>query len=268
MSSYFPIAPLLNIAKEAGDLILQYYYEDTEIRYKADMSPLTQADEASHTHIVTFLEKFTPHIPVLSEESTEILSYTERQKWPLFWLLDPLDGTKEFIHKRDEFTVNIALIQNGVPILGIVHAPVLDICYYSTWENKAFQYKDGVHSPLTPLARQNKEKLIIVGSRSHSDEKFDALLNEIRIKTPQEIEVVFIGSSLKLCMVASGEADIYPRTGPTMEWDTAAADAVVRASGGRVCALDQPSHDLNYNKENLKNPAFIAIRQNLQWPII
>ncbi|NVK20933.1 MAG: 3'(2'),5'-bisphosphate nucleotidase CysQ [Kangiellaceae bacterium] len=245
---------ICQIAKDAGKKILEIYQKDFEIYEKKDESPLTEADLASHHHIVAQLEALTPDIPILSEESSAI-SWQERSSWETYWLIDPLDGTKEFIKKNGEFTVNIALIYKHNPVLGVVYAPVLDTLYFGSTDigakkqvANASAVKIQSAAPINPL-----NKIKIVGSRSHASDDMQTYLQQF-----SDFEMIPMGSSLKLCLVAEGAADIYPRLGPTSEWDTAAAHAVVVAAGGR-CINYETNEELLYNtKESLLNPYFIV----------
>jgi 3'(2'), 5'-bisphosphate nucleotidase len=249
---------LIAIARAAGAAIMQVYHsDDTGITQKSDQSPLTRADLAAHQVIVAGLAALNPHYPILSEEAADI-AYTERGTWTRYWLVDPLDGTKEFIKRNGEFTVNIALIENGIPILGVVYAPVLDVCYYGTVGEGAFvQRGAAVAQAIHSVVAAENETIKVVASRSHSDERTAALLQKLG-----KVECISMGSSLKLCLVAEGAAHFYPRLGPTMEWDTAAADAVVRAAGGRVCQRNGDA--LQYNKPNLLNPEFFVLAKDDQ----
>jgi 3'(2'), 5'-bisphosphate nucleotidase len=195
---------------------------------------------------------------VLSEESTQI-SYIERQSWQRFWLVDPLDGTKEFIKRNGEFTVNIALIENGQPVLGVVYAPVLDVCYYAARGLGAFVKRGEVSQLICVQPHTAGQPVKVVASRSHSDERTTELLKQLG-----DHECISMGSSLKLCLIAEGVAHFYPRLGPTMEWDTAAAHAVVNEAGGIVCDLN--GDELSYNKPDLHNPYFLVMpaRDKLQ----
>jgi 3'(2'), 5'-bisphosphate nucleotidase len=240
------------IAIQAGEATLEIYSRvDPGVTYKKDDSPLTAADLASHEQIMVGLRKLTPDIPILSEEGAES-PYSERRDWARFWLVDPLDGTKEFIKKNGEFTVNIALVDVGVSTLGVVYAPVLSRGYLGAQELGAWQQEgDGEWKPIRAKGT-GQSSLAVVASRSHAGEALKAFLAEF----PKH-HLVSLGSSLKLCLVANGVADLYPRLGPTMEWDTAAAHAVVSAAGGEV--LDFSGEPLRYNKENLLNPYFIVL---------
>lgn len=243
-------------AREAGKAILEVYETDFEVESKADESPLTEADLRAHRLISRRLHERYPHVPILSEESSQQAAYEIRKDWPMYWLVDPLDGTKEFVKRNGQFTVNIALIENNRPTVGVVYAPVLDWLYLGSPAGGHKIEGDGAPMPLAPPVEKNGDKLVVVGSRSHPSEELTAFVEEQK-KNYAEVEFVAMGSSLKLCMVAEGKADIYPRFGPTMEWDTAAAHAVVSASGRRVIAHGTDD-DLPYNKENLLNGWFVV----------
>jgi len=244
---------IVQLARAAGAAILKIYRsENFGETSKADNSPLTLADLAAHDIIVAGLRKLDPEHPILSEEDANI-PYAERSKWTKFWLVDPLDGTKEFLKRNGEFTVNIALVENGVPVLGVVYAPVLDVCYYAARGTGAFvQRGDSASVPVKTLAHTADAPIKIVASRSHSDARTTALLDKLG-----DHQCISMGSSLKLCLVAEGAAHFYPRLGPTMEWDTAAAHAVVNAAGGMVCNAAEQA--LRYNKEDLHNPEFFVL---------
>jgi len=248
------ISSLISIVKEAGSEILKIYeLEDLGISQKEDNSPLTLADNASNNVICNKLNKLTPNLPILSEEGGNI-SFDKRKKWDTFWLIDPLDGTKEFIKKNGEFSVNIALINHFKPILGIVYAPVLDTTWYGSASEGSFKMiKNNKPEKINVLKFNKNETIKVVSSRSHSNNtKLDKFLTEY----PKH-ELIFMGSSIKICLVADGSAHIYPRLGPTMEWDTAAAHAVVKFAGGNILDIDD-KHELSYNKENLLNPSFLV----------
>lgn len=237
---------------EAGKEILQIYDSgDFSIEAKADNSPLTMADKAAHNKIVSFLEQ--TDIPILSEEGKSI-AFEERSKWEYFWMVDPLDGTKEFIKKNGEFTVNIALIHQGRPVLGIVYPPVLGEMYWAIDGQGSFKEMDGEVSKLsTSQKKLSAKELKVVASRSHMSPETQDFVDQLT-----EPKIVSKGSSLKFLLVASGEADVYPRFGPTMEWDTAAAHIIVTEAGGSVTLEDRETN-LSYNKENLLNPFFIVL---------
>jgi 3'(2'), 5'-bisphosphate nucleotidase len=240
------------IASEAGEAILDVYEgADVTASYKDDRSPLTQADLASHGLIAMRLWELAPDIPLLSEEA-KATPYPERKGWPLFWLVDPLDGTKEFLKRNGEFTVNIALIGEGRPILGVVHAPVPRTSYAAAEGLGAFKKRGKNTTAIKVQAAEGTLK--VVASRSHAGPETEAFLTRLSASYP--LDVLSIGSSLKLCLVAEGAAQLYPRFGPTMEWDTAAAQCVVEEAGGRV--LDLQGERLGYNKESLLNPFFVV----------
>ena len=246
---------VISAAIAAGKAILTVYSRDFEVEFKEDKSPLTEADKVSHEVIMNFLEK-TPY-PVLSEEGKDI-EYSERSSWKRYWCVDPIDGTKEFIKKNGEFTVNIALIEDGVPIFGVVYAPVLQDLYLGEANVEAYRIKVKNNELNTDSKVHLPEKLpsvyTVVGSRSHRSSETEAFIDDLRSKYG-EIDFISKGSSLKLCMVAEGSAHIYPRHAPTMEWDTAAGHAVVLGAGGYVHDYNTKS-SLVYNKENLLNPWF------------
>jgi len=241
------------IAYQAGAAIMDIYQGGgTVATSKPDGSPLTQADLKAHQTIVEGLTSLTPEIPILSEEAADIL-FPVRSQWTRFWLVDPLDGTREFIKRNGEFTVNIALIENGEPVLGVVYAPVPDVCYYGARGAGAFvQRGDTAAQPIKVKPHAAGEPIKAVASRSHSDPRTEALLKQLG-----DHQCISMGSSLKLCLVAEGAAHVYPRLGPTMEWDTAAAHAVVNAAGGIVC--DMKGKELRYNKVDLHNPEFLVL---------
>lgn len=241
---------VVEIARQAGEAIMKVYLSgEIGETSKADNSPLTLADLAAHNIIVTALRNLTPEIPVLSEEAADI-PYAERAQWKRYWLVDPLDGTKEFVKRNGEFTVNIALVEDGVPVLGVVYAPVLDICYFGAKGGGAFKKSVGSDAQTISVMQSIAgETVKVVASRSHSDIRTQSLLERLG-----KFECISMGSSLKLCLVAEGAAHFYPRLGPTMEWDTAAAHAVVNAAGGVV--VSKAGDELHYNKEDLHNPEF------------
>lgn len=247
---------LKTIAREAGQAILDVYHsDDFQVQRKGDNSPLTAADLAAHRVIDAGLAALTPDIPRLSEEAADI-PFEERQHWPRFWCIDPLDGTKEFINRNGEFTVNIALIENNQPVSGIIYVPISDELYWndarSAWKQTADE--EPLRIRCRPLGRQ----LTLIASRRHGQEKNAALLGPLAEQF-DSIETVNKGSSVKMCLIAEGQADIYPRLFPTSEWDTAASQAIVEAAGGRLIDAHtlQP---LQYNlRESLENPWFIVV---------
>ena len=244
--------PLLDIARAAGEEIMRIYAGEFTVDMKEDKSPVTDADLAAHRVINTDLQRITSGMPVLSEESAGI-PFSERGRWESYWLVDPLDGTKEFINKNGDFTVNIALIQRGVPLLGVVYVPVTGMSYYGCAGVGAFKRdRDGQASPIKVRKLIEGAPVKVVASRSHRGPLLDGYLEKLG---PHE--TVSRGSSLKFCLVADGTADVYPRLGPTSEWDTGAGHAVVLAAGGQVIGMD--GKPLPYNsKDSLLNPHFIA----------
>ena len=251
------------VAASAGEEILSVYDGDFDVEIKGDGSPLTVADQRSHTIIARELARITPEIPMLSEESGEDV-FRERLGWSRYWLVDPLDGTKEFVSRNGEFTVNIALIEHGEPVLGVVHTPVQGVTHLAARGVGAF--KSQQHEEPVPISvREPKaDSIIMVASRSHAGPEVEAYKSRVE-NDLGPVSITSMGSSLKLCLVAEGSADIYPRLGPTSEWDTAAAHCVVDVAGGRVTGMDGES--LRYNKENILNPWFLVSGGgNIDWP--
>lgn len=245
------IPAIVELARAAGDRILEIYDTDFDVQHKDDASPLTAADLASHRCIVDGLSRLVPLYPILSEESADI-PFEERKSWNPYWLVDPLDGTKEFVKRNGEFTVNIALIQDHRPVLGVVHVPVTGVTYYAADDAGAFR-RDGDDEPVAIRVHDGARTPRVVGSRSHRSDDVNRYLANLG-----EHEMVAMGSSLKFCVVAEGNADVYPRLGLTSEWDTAAAHAVVTGAGGRVVHLD--GTDLLYNaKADILNPHFMVL---------
>lgn len=245
------IEPLIALAKETGEHIMRVYQRDFAVETKADQSPLTEADRTSHDHILARLRELTPSLPILSEEGG-LPDYDSRRQWSRYWLVDPLDGTKEFVKKNGEFTINIALVEQGQPVLGVVHAPALETSYIGRRGHGAFRIMDGVRTPIHVRQLPNGPLMLVV-SRSHHGDTVNRLLERL-----PSYETLSVGSSLKFCLVAEGKADLYPRFGPTSEWDTAAAQCVVEAAGGRVTRIDLSP--LRYNtKESLLNPDFLVL---------
>lgn len=244
------IHTIIDLAKEAGVKILEFYTEEMEVTTKKDESPLTKADLAAHHIIVDGLKSLTPTIPIISEE-TGVPAYSVRSTWDTFWIVDPLDGTKEFIKRNGEFTVNIALIENGEPVLGVVYAPAMDVMYYAEKGKGAFK-QDGTNEAVQIFSmRADKSKpLSLIESRSHGSQELEDYLEKEQLTISERVKS---GSSLKICLVAEGVADIYPRLAPTMEWDVAAGDCVYRNSAKEGT---HPS-ELRYNKENLLNNSFV-----------
>jgi len=246
-----------NVSIEAGKEILNFYNNDIEVTHKEDLSPLTKADLASNKIILESLTKLNSNIPILSEES--LVDWSIRKKWKKYWLVDPLDGTKEFIKKNGEFTVNIALIEDNNPILGVVYVPAKSLLYLAEKNKGSFKTNtkdklenfEGIQKILVS-SQTNRPR--VIGSRSHSNATF---VNWVKEKFPNA-EIVQAGSSLKFCLIAEGEADIYPRFGPTSEWDIAAGHMIVDEAGGKIRTFQNNS--IKYNtKENIINPEFYAI---------
>lgn len=257
-----PIEPsfVLEVLDEASAVILEVYQrEDLGVEHKEDDSPLTEADRRANEVIVQRLTERYPEIPVLSEESREV-PYEERSKWQRFWLVDPVDGTKEFIKRNGEFTVNIALVEDGVPVFGGVARPTEGTIFFGgPTIGASLRDKDGTIVTLDQSARphfRDLEKVTVVASRSHLTQEVTDLVEDLR-QQGKEVEFLSAGSSLKLCLVAEGKADVYPRFGPTMEWDTGAAHAVVLGAGRKV-HIAETGEPLVYNKQDLLNPWFIV----------
>ncbi len=245
---------------EAGHEIMKIYStEDFGVEMKGDNSPLTKADIASQKVIMKYLEK--TNIPVLSEESDEQVEFVVRKSWTRCWVVDPLDGTKEFIKRNGEFTVNIALVENSKPIFGVIYVPARDELYYSIPGEGAYIRKSVAgNSPEERLpAQELPPAFTIVGSRSHSSPETEAYIDEMKAKHG-EVDFAASGSSLKFCLVAEGKAHSYPRFAPTMEWDTAAGHAILLAAGGSVVVWPEKT-ELRYNREQLRNPWFLATIQ-------
>lgn len=250
------VKKIIEIAEAAGKEIMHIYdTDDFAITDKSDKSPLTKADKAGNAVIVEALQKNYPDIPIISEEN-KMIEYADRKNWEYFWLVDPLDGTKEFIKKNGEFTVNIALIRNGKPVMGVVGIPAKNQMYYAVENKGAFKIDENGNETKLHINELKENEIALIGSRSHPSPEFDAYLKDMESKYAT-VNFVPAGSSLKFCLVAEGKADIYPRLGPTMEWDTAAGHALVLEAGARVKIYGE-DRDLQYNKENLLNPFFIV----------
>ncbi len=251
------IEPVITLSKQAGDAILTIYNrDDFGERLKSDDSPLTEADLASHRILEDGLQKLTPNIPVLSEESKAI-AFAERKQWQTYWLVDPLDGTKEFIARNGEFTTNVALIHDHRPILGVIYVPVKDTFYFSAKYFGAFKQlgnseKQKITVRSVPIVNGDKH-YTIVASRRHGLDKVEQLCEQMK-----NYDLASKGSSLKMCMVAEGEADFYPRLAPTSEWDTAAAQIIVEEAGGRLVKTDFEVMEYN-TKDELLNPHFLVL---------
>ncbi len=247
---------LIHIVQKAGDAIMQVYQqEDFEVEFKSDQSPLTIADKKSNDVINAALSKHFPDIPIISEENREI-AFNERKDWKYCWIVDPLDGTKEFIKRNGEFTVNIGLAAENRMVMGIIYVPVSQETYFGRKGEGAWCIdKNGTKSILQAKV-PGKEKLIMAGSRSHPSKEFDRYIKQ-RTRDFDSFEIISAGSSLKFCLVAAGKAHEYPRMGPTMEWDTAAGHAIAEAAGASIS--EYPSgNELLYNKKDLHNPYFIV----------
>lgn len=249
------IKSIVELAQRAGKATLEIYKEDFDFEVKGDNSPLTMADKKSNEVIIEGLLSLYPDIPIISEEN-KLLDFSIRKNWTYCWLVDPLDGTKEFIKKNGEFTINIALIHNGQPVLGVVDVPVKNKTYFAKKNFGAYLLDNGVESKLKIRSLKDSNTLNIVGSRSHNTPELEAYVE----KQKERFEVVnFVpaGSSLKFCLIAEGLADVYPRLGPTMEWDTAAGQSVAMEAGAEVLIFET-GVPLSYNRENLLNPNFIV----------
>ncbi|THB74874.1 MAG: 3'(2'),5'-bisphosphate nucleotidase [Gammaproteobacteria bacterium] len=245
---------VISIAIEAGGEIMQVYSGEFEVETKKDSSPITIADKKAHQTIVSGLMQIQSDIPILSEEGAH-LPFEIRKNWRTYWLIDPLDGTKEFINRNGEFTVNIALIEDGYPILGVVGYPVANKVYFAATDIGTFEIdlKSNSRQPLSTRSAKKSDIIKVVASKSHMDERL-----QVALESQTGIETIAVGSSLKLCMLAKGEADFYPRIGPTSEWDIAAAQCVLEVAGGRVLTLD--GKRVSYNqKESLVNSDFVAL---------
>lgn len=265
-----PIAleKIINLVIQAGKAVLTVYETNFDTKYKDDTSPLTTADKQSHNLLTQELSQLHPHIPILSEEGQNI-PHQERKEWKQFWLIDPLDGTKEFIKRNGEFTINVALIHNTIPVLGIVYLPVKAILYFARKQNGAYKINlEENHrqfnnlpevlklSQKLPLKRKPSEPFTVIVSRSHLSGETADYINKIK-EQHQKVNLISAGSSLKFCLIAEGTANIYPRLGPTMEWDTAAAHAIVNEAGKKIYQYNSED-ELSYNKENLRNGWFIV----------
>ncbi|WP_457622333.1 3'(2'),5'-bisphosphate nucleotidase CysQ [Persephonella sp.] len=264
------INELIKISKEAGKEILDVYNSHISVEYKEDKTPLTEADKRSHQVITDRLEKISSY-PVLSEEGKDI-PYNERKNWEYFWMVDPLDGTKEFIKRNGEFTVNIALIHKNRPVLGVVYAPAIDTLYYGGKDIGAYKINNNETVDLNSIkpSEEVPKRITVVASKSHLNEETKEFIKMLE-NFYENVETTSIGSSLKICLLAEKKADIYPRIAPTMEWDTAAAHAVLNAAGGRIIRYEKIQNlqdlkdlpEIEYNKENLLNPYFVAIRSDV-----
>ena len=248
---------LVDISRKAGNEILDVYKDSFEITLKEDLSPLTDADKRSNEVIISKLKSIYPGIPILSEEEKEV-QFSARKSWEMFWLIDPLDGTKEFVKRNGEFTVNIALIKNQLPIAGVVYAPTKNIFWYGAENIGSYKLEEGSKAKRIEVNQSTDSPVKVVTSRSHPSAKLESYLKRF-----SEYEIVHMGSSLKICLVADGTAHVYPRLGPTMEWDSGAGHAVLKFAGGEL--LDtETSVELKYNKEILRNPDFICFTPKIR----
>lgn len=262
MLNKIDINKINSIAKKAGNEIMKIYQQDFNVDYKSDNSPLTKADIKSNEIITESLKNLYPKIPILSEENKEV-PYSIRKNWEYFWLVDPLDGTKEFVKKNGEFTVNIALIYKDTPVLGVIYAPTLEILYYAQNEKGAFKQEKNKEPQGLPIYKYpNNNTLKVIVSKSHYNQETKDFVSNLKNKYKKTIKFVRIGSSLKLCLIAEGKADIYPRIAPTMEWDIAAGQAIVEQAKGEIVEYKTQT-PLKYNKQNLLNPWFITKRINM-----
>ena len=263
MTNYLRTA--ITAALDAGVEIMDVYSQEFQVDHKEDESPLTQADRRANARINDHLQKLD--VPIISEENKQ-LPYSERAGWDRCWIVDPLDGTKEFIKRNGEFTVNIALVEKGVPILGVIYVPVEGVLYFNDVNEASYKLEvtdhrlgeDSLEGRQLLRPSSDGTSLRVVGSRSHLNEATEAFVESLKANG-QSVEIVSRGSSLKFCLVAEGKADLYPRYAPTMEWDTAAGQAICRAAG--VSVIDRETGEpMRYNKENLLNPHFLVKRDD------
>ncbi|HUM51638.1 MAG TPA: 3'(2'),5'-bisphosphate nucleotidase CysQ [Chitinophagales bacterium] len=246
---------IIKIAINAGNAIIEIYKHDFTVEIKSDDSPLTLADKNANEIIVAGLKNLDNSIPIISEEN-KLTDFSERKNWTKCWIVDPLDGTKEFIKKNGEFTVNIALVEQGIPVLGVVYVPAQNITYYAEKNKGSFKIDNGITTELKIRKLAEDGMLKIVGSRSHQTPELLAYVKQQKTRFAN-VEFVAAGSSLKFCLLAEGKADVYPRLGPTMEWDTCAGQIVATEAGAEVLRFDN-NEPLLYNRENLLNPFFIV----------
>lgn len=250
----------LDIARDAGDAILAIYESGFNVEEKEDKSPLTDADLASHNLILQRLTELTPDIPILSEESAK-LPFEERASWETYWLVDPLDGTREFVKRNGEFTVNIALIHKHQSIIGVINVPVLDVDYYAWQNGGCYKTEKKGEAKRISVKKLDGSSLTVAGSRSHGSEMMQQYMAKLGADNNEQLETLGMGSSLKFCLVAEGRADLYPRLGLTSEWDTAAAHCIVVEAGGYITKTDMTA--LEYNtKDSLLNPFFFVFGDN------
>ncbi|PKR77800.1 3'(2'),5'-bisphosphate nucleotidase [Halalkalibacillus sediminis] len=266
MKDSIQLEKLFHVVLKAGQEIMGIYQKDFNVEYKEDDSPLTEADQKAHQVIESELKQHYPSIPILSEEGASV-PFSERKEWSQFWLVDPLDGTKEFIKKNGEFTVNIALIEEGYPSIGFIYAPALDTAYFGVVGRASFKLEQASkHNVLSELdliekstklpSVQNKDEVFVVASRSHMSKETEDFVNQLKEEHPS-VNTISSGSSLKFCLVAEGKADFYPRYAPTMEWDTGAGQAIAEAAGKEVVRYEDGER-FYYNRENLTNGWFLV----------
>jgi 3'(2'), 5'-bisphosphate nucleotidase len=265
-NEYLKIA--IESAISAGNKTIEFFNQDIDVLNKEDNSPLTLADLEANQIIINALKPIG--IPILSEENKQI-PYSARKDWKQFWLVDPLDGTKEFIHKSPEYTINVALIENNFPVIGVVYAPVLKDLYFASVEAGSYKISSPGNTKFElikqkadhlPFPKNNRDKTIIVASKSHMNDETIKFIDTF-IKIKKDYHLLSIGSSLKLCMIAEGKADIYPRLGPTMEWDIAASQAIAEYAGCKVISIKNGNR-LTYNKKELLNPWFIVYTKDYE----
>lgn len=251
------VEALIALVERAGEAIMDVYSREISVTSKADESPLTEADLRSHHILADGLGRLTPDVPVFSEEDAEI-PWSTRSTWQSYWLIDPLDGTREFINRNGEFTVNVALIKGHEAVFGVVGVPAQGIVFWGDTERReAFRRAEGKTASISGRKRNEAEAVVVVASRSHGGERLETYLDEVSRRCGG-VNRTPVGSSLKLCILAEGRADLYPRLGPTSEWDIAAAHALLKAAGGDVWAAD--GSELRYNtRESVLNPEFIAV---------
>ncbi|MCM8761418.1 MAG: 3'(2'),5'-bisphosphate nucleotidase CysQ [Candidatus Omnitrophica bacterium] len=250
------VEEVITIAREAGEKILDIYRrQELFVEHKEDSSPLTLADKLSHDFIESRLKALYPNIPIVSEE--DVVPYEVRQNWNVFWLIDPLDGTREFIMRNEEFTINIALIEDGAPVVGVIGVPIYRDIYYALKDRGAFKIAgDGRRKRIRISDETPKDKIIVAVSRSHRTEELEEYVEGLK-KLYNRVEYILVGSSLKFCLIAEGKAHVYPRLGPTMGWDTAAGQLIAEEAG--VMVIDAHTRRrLSYNKVELVNGPFIA----------
>jgi 3'(2'), 5'-bisphosphate nucleotidase len=247
---------LLKLIRQAGRAILEIYRQDFKVQIKPDFTPVTLADHKANEILAQGLTAFFPDIPIITEENDQI-PYSQRKAWSRFWLVDPLDGTKEFIKRNGEFAINLALIQEKHPVFGIIHVPVSDITYYGKKDKGCFKVT-GNQDPesLNPSRQKEKNKVTVVGSRSYLSPEVYSFVNKLRQEF-REVELIQMGSAIKFGLIAEGKADFYLRTGRTMEWDTAAGQVIVAECGKQVYDY-KTGEPLEYNKVSLVNPWFIV----------